>query len=344
MELYHENGFANIPGIIAQKMTFNFIMGGRGTGKTFGALKYVYETKTRFCLMRRTQSQLDTISKPETSPFKSVCSPDYLVEPAPLGKSIYGYYHIKLDEEGNATQGELLGYAIALSTVANLRGFDMSDVDLLIYDEFIPESHERALKNESDAWYNCYETLNRNRELQGKAPIQVLCLANANDFACPLLVGLGLVSTIESMIRQGKSTYINPQRSVGIYLLNDSPISGRKAKTALYKLTRENAFTDMAIKNAFAGSDDPDVYSVNLKEYNPLVTVGEITIYKHKSAPLYYASSHASGTVGKFSGDGVDMKRFFATHRGIILAAMTGKIIYESHLIKALFLRYCNFI
>ena len=346
MNLYHENGYANIPEILNRNMTFNFIIGGRGTGKTFGALKYVLETGTKFCLMRRTQSQLDTIARNETNPFKSVmrhlgCEWDCV--PVSVGKSIYGYYRTKYGDDGKPIYEDLLGYAIALSTVANLRGFDMTDIDLLIYDEFIPETHERSMKGESDAFFNCYETLNRNRELQGRKPIQVLCLANANDFACPILIGLNLVSTVERMISQGKEEYVNPQKSVGLFLLTDSPVSSRKAVTALYKLTSGTAFSDMAISNAFEGTNDPDVYSVDLREYNPVVCIAELCIYRHKSSSTYYISTHLSGSVGKYSGDGIDMKRFMVTHKNVMIAAMCGRVIYESHLVKALFLRYCGF-
>lgn len=347
MQLYHNNGFCDIPGILAQKMTFNFIIGGRGTGKTYGALRHVLETGTKFILMRRTQSQLDTIARNDTNPFKSVVRDlgcDWTCEPVTAGKSIYAYRKTYAKEDGGAEYGDTLGYAIALSTVANLRGFDMSDVELLIYDEFIPESHERPLKNESDAFFNCYETINRNRELQGKRPMTVLCLANANDFACPILIGLNLVSTVERMISQDRTSYVNPQKSVGIFLLTDSPISERKAATALYRLTTGSAFSDMAIGNAFAGSNDPDVYSVDLRAYSPVVRVGELCIYKHKSESSYYISSHASGSVGSYSGDGIDMKRFFASYKNVIIAAMTNRIVYETHLVKALFFRYCGFV
>ena len=348
MGIYLDSGYCNIHYILSRGMTFNFIIGGRGTGKTFGALNEVLENHIKFCLMRRTQSQLDTIARPETSPFKAVQAhrpENWGCVPVSIGKSIYGYYKTVTDPEtSKPVYEDLLGYAIALSTVANLRGFDLSDTELLIYDEFIPESHERALKNESDAFANCYETINRNRELQGRKPMQVLCLANANDFACPILIGLNLVSTVEKMITQGKEEYINPQKSVGIWLLTDSPISGKKASTALYKLTTGSAFADMAVSNAFAGTNDPDVYSVNLKEYNPIVAVGELYIYRHKSLTQYYISTHPSGTVSKYSGDGIDMQRFLSTHKGLIWAAMSGKMIYETHLVKALFLRYCGFI
>ena len=347
MALYLENGYANIPWVLARNMTFTVMIGGRGTGKTFGALQYVREHGTRFALMRRTQSQLDTIARPDTSPFKAVdryANDGWTCEPVSLGKSVYGYYHTETGEDNKPEYKSLLGYGIALSTVANLRSFDMSDVDLIIYDEFIPEQHERTLKAESTAFFNAYETINRNRELQGKRPVQVLLLANANDFACPLLVGMHMVGTIEKMIRTGKTEYVNPQKSIAIYLLTDSPISRQKNETALYKMTHGTAFAEMAINNAFEGSNDPDVFSVDLREYNPSVIVGELCVYKHKTERQYYISNHISGSVGRYSGDGVDMKRFIATHKSLLFAAMSGRIIYESHLIKALFLRYCGFL
>lgn len=345
--VYDENGYVDMASIIKRNMTFNFLIGGRGTGKTYGALKYVVENNVKFILMRRTQTQLDSIARTDTNPFKSVfrdMGTDWTYEPQPAGKSIYAFQVATFDEEiGKIAYGATVGYGISLTTVANLRGFDMSDAEMLIYDEFIPETHERAIKNESDAFFNCYETINRNREIQGKKPIQLLALANANDFACPLLIGLNLVSTVEKMIRSGKTEYINPQKSVGIYLLTDSPISQKKAETALYKLTTGTAFSDMAIKNAFAGTEDPDVCSVNIQDYNPVVGVGELCIYRHKSLSSYYVSTHYSGSVGRYSGDGIDMKRFFGSHKNIIISAISGKVIYESHLAKALFFRYCGF-
>ena len=346
MKLYLDNGYCDIPTILRRGMTFSFVIGGRGTGKTFGALQDVAANGKRFCLMRRTQSQLETIARSETNPFKSVIESlgvDWSCEPVPAGKSIWAYYKTTRDEGGKPIYGDLMGYAVALSTVANLRGFDLSDVEILIYDEFIPEHHERRIKYEAEAFMNAYETINRNREIQGRKPLQVLCLANSNDFANPLFIGLGLVTTLERMLKEGKDSYVNPQRSIGIYLLTDSPISERKATSALYKLTQGTSYFDMAISNAFEGQDDPDVYSVDLREYAPLVAVGELCVYKHKAGGIYYVTDHISGSVAHYSGTGADMARFQATHKGVILAAMMGRCVYESHLCKALFLRYLGF-
>ena len=53
MSIYLKNGYVDIERILNYRIPFNFIIGGRGTGKTYGALKYAYENDIRFMLMRR---------------------------------------------------------------------------------------------------------------------------------------------------------------------------------------------------------------------------------------------------------------------------------------------------
>lgn len=71
-KLYLHSGYLNWDAVLKYNVPFNFIVGGRGTGKTYGILKYMSDRKKRFIYMRRTQKQLDIISKPEFSPFKAI--------------------------------------------------------------------------------------------------------------------------------------------------------------------------------------------------------------------------------------------------------------------------------
>ena len=120
---------------------------------------------------------------------------------------------------------KILGYTAALSTISNMRGFDASDVEMLIYDEFIPEKHERTLKHEATAFLNAYETINRNREMQGKKPLQVLALANAMDLANPIFLELGIVNNIERMLDKGRSNiYLDRDRGLLVAICSNSPI------------------------------------------------------------------------------------------------------------------------
>ena len=59
--LYLDNGYLNIPYVLGYKMPFTFVIGGRGTGKTYGALKYAIENKLNIALIRRTQTQIDML-------------------------------------------------------------------------------------------------------------------------------------------------------------------------------------------------------------------------------------------------------------------------------------------
>lgn len=335
MGIYLDNGYLNINQILSYGVPFNFIVGGRGTGKTYGTLKTAYIENKRFILMRRTQAQCDLINKPEFNPFKALNND---TGSNAVVRSI-SKYNAKIIEETEEDE-RLLGYTCALSTIANMRGFDASDVELLIYDEFIPEKHERAIKNEGSAFLNAYETINRNREIKGDKPLQVLCLANAFNIANPIFLELGLVGRCEKMKNSGQEIFIDKERGVCVVLLQKSRISKAKADTALYRLS-SGSYADMALSNDFVYNNSDNIKSMALKEFKLLCTVGEISIYKHKSKRLFYVSEHRTGTAPIYKSDEVNLQRYRKNH-GVALygAYMRNNIICESLLTKSLFELY----
>ena len=60
--LYLENGFFDFGEAVRRSTAFNFIIGGRGTGKTYGALKWCIESGKKFLFMRRLQKEADIIN------------------------------------------------------------------------------------------------------------------------------------------------------------------------------------------------------------------------------------------------------------------------------------------
>lgn len=337
MSIYLSSGYVDISKILQYRQPFNFIIGGRGTGKTYGALKNAYETDTRFMLMRRTQAQCDLINKPEFNPYKAVCddiSADIKV------KSISKYNALIYEDLGEDLEPKTLGYTCALSTIANMRGFDASDVKLLIYDEFIPERHERVLKNEGTAFLNAYETINRNREIKGQEPLQVLCMANAFNIANAIFLELGLVGIAEKMQQKDQELYIDKTRGILIAMLNNSKISKKKSNTVLYRLS-SGSYADMALSNDFAYNDDSGIKSLPLSEHKLLCTVGEISIYKHKSKRQFYVSEHRTGTAPVYKSDEVGLMKYRKNHGLQFYSAyMRGNVICESMLCKSLFELY----
>lgn len=335
MGIYLSSGYLDIEKILSYNMPFNFVVGGRATGKTYGALKTAYENRIRFILMRRTQTQCDLINKPEFNPYKAINMD--------LGSNVtvksISKYNSKIVEDFEDSE-TILGYTCALSTISNMRGFDASDVQLLIYDEFIPEKHERPLKNEGSAFLNAYETINRNRELKGSDPVQVLCLANAFNIANPIFLELGLVGRCEKMKNSGQELFIDKERGILIVMLYKSRISKAKADTALYRLS-SGSYADMALSNDFIYNSNENIKSIALNEYRLICTVGEISIYRHKSKRTYYVSEHRSGTAPQYTSDEVNILRYRKNHGMLLYSAyMRNNITFENMLTKSLFELY----
>lgn len=317
-------------------MPFIFCYGGRGTGKTFGALEYArqhyFDTGERFILLRRLQSQIDLINKPEYSPFKAVDSFRGWEETTTKSVSKYtsGFY----------VGEDCIGYTAALSTFANMRGFDASDCSMIIYDEFIPEAHERPLKHELSALLNAYETVNRNRELNGKKAVQMLALANANNLGNPIFDGLGLVDIVEKMEQKGKSWRELPERGILLVRLDASRISAAKSDTALYRLARGTEFEAMSIANRFAAVDSWPVRSMPLAEYRPIARLGDLCFYRHKSRVEYYISDKISGSPPAFADTKMDLEKFVQRYGWIADQAINGRCLFSSTGVKVRFMGY----
>lgn len=327
--------------IIKMNYPLTIIYGGRGTGKTYGALKYqvIDQDGEPFIYMRRTAQQLKAIKKPELNPFGSI-NLDFgrNVELRSADDFIRIQDGDDVDDDGNPV---LLGYGAALSTFANLRGFGAEWVKRIVYDEFIPEKHEKKIKYEAEALWNAWETINRNRELKDLPPVQLVLLSNSNELANSIFMYLGIVEICRRMRETGANVYQNKNRGLLIVDMIDSPISKRKAETAIYKAVGSGSeFAKMALENEFAYDDISEtIGSKRLKDYKPIVTVGEITIYKHKSEKEWYVSPHRSGAPVTFGTGETDRKRFVKKYWMIYNRHLDGQVAFENYTCQAIFER-----
>lgn len=345
INIYDNNGYLDWPKImkVTRQCPFIFCVGGRGTGKTYGALKMVYDSHKPFLYLRRTKIQFELTSKTETNPFKAL-EMDNKVAPIAtksVAKDLTGLYTCEYedDTEKRVLDGEPFGYMSALSTFSNLRGMSFEEIEYILFDEFIPEPHERPIKNEAAAFLNLVETVNRNRELKGRDPVKVICLANANDIANPLYIELDIVKKSEQMMEKHKSLSIDEKRGLCMIHLFASPISERKKHTALYKLTdnKNSEFNQMALNNRFYKDESALIKSCPIDEYVPIVTVSNITIYQHKSRREYYVSTHKTGTCREYGTSYAEKKRFMNNHNSLWIAYLQNKIVFEEYLGLVLF-------
>lgn len=348
MKLYLDNGYFNFDKVRTfaeeHKIAFVYVIGGRGTGKTYGAIdSYLYDRPAPFIWLRRTQSQADIISKPEFNPFKkNAKTRDWTPVMSPISKYNSGIYEGVEDETGKLVpHGLPKGYTAALSTFSNIRGFDADDAEAIIWDEFIPEVHERPIKNEAEAFFNAYETVNRNRELEGRPPLIAFCLANSNDLGNPIFMYAGHVKTCLDMRKKGQDFFVDFNRGYMIIMLDESLISQMKKETVLYKYTGGTAFENMSLSNVFFGEADIRTFSRPLAEYKSVVTAGELTVYKHKGnqRPLY-VTFHRRGTCPTYGGGDTELKRFAGRYAWLWNAYMNNRVEFEDYGAELLFLRY----
>ena len=242
-KIYTSDGWVNWDYILDQEASFISVVGARGVGKTYGIFKKLTGEGKKFIYLRRLKSQLDQCGKPEGNPFKKINDDTGRdIKPFPSG-GIISFREV--DKTGN-----LVAVGVALSVVANIRGIDFSDYDYIVFDEFIASAGERPIKNEFSAFLNFYETVNRNRELEGKSAVTCIMLGNANTLINPYFSAWHFMKTAVRMITGGQMVWRSADKTRITILLLQSPISEQKKQTALYQNATDD-FIEMALDNAF---------------------------------------------------------------------------------------------
>lgn len=314
-KIYDSAGWVNWDYIIRQGSAFTMVVGARGVGKTYGLMKYCLEHDRKFIYMRRLKSQLDQCSTQAGNPFKKL-NTDIGTDVRPKGTAGGIIF---------ADQDKVVALGVALSTVANVRGFDYSDYDLILFDEAVASDGERPIQHEFNAFLNFYETVNRNRELSGEQPVQAVLLGNANRLTNPYYSGWHFMKTALNMIQGKQMVWRSGDNSRLMILLLDSAISEKKADTVLYK-NASDGFITMALDNAFR-TDGTQIRSMPIREFNHIVSIGEIGIYRHKSERLYYVST-LTRPDSYYEGYGMSLKMFQQDYWNLRIFYMVNKIVY----------------
>lgn len=168
----------NIRKTLSYNCLFNFIIGMRGVGKTFGSLDYAIERFKRnrkqgknwqFLYVRRMKTELDKLTTMRGGRLFNAVQKKY---PDDV---------LKAESNTLYCNGEICGYAQALSTASILKSDSFPDVKLIIFDEFIIDNSGtyHYLKDEVTKFFDLYETVARGRD------VTVLFLSNAVTITNP---------------------------------------------------------------------------------------------------------------------------------------------------------------
>lgn len=311
------------------------IIGKRQVGKTYGVLKLMLDEEKHFILLRSVLAEFDMLRRNANSPFEKIKGYEHRI--VFEGQTQYTANIVKLDEDDNKTEIGLLSCLSAIGRIRGMNGDQYSDV---VYDEFIPESHLLKVRNSGDAFLNMYTTIAGNRELEGRKPLRVWLLANSNNLDNDILNALNITDIVERMSLRGEEFRLLKERGIMIILPESKAVIDKRKQTALYKaIGGDSKFAKMAYGNEFSYNDYTDVAQVPLPEYNLLITVGEISIFLHKSNhSIYITTKNKEKARHLYSESEYGFRTFIKDYPEIKAAYQRGKIIFQSMTVKSYFL------
>lgn len=320
---------------------YTFIIGGRGIGKTFGTIDLFMDTEftgdTPFIYMRNKSIQLKESANQFGNPFKKWNKK--------RGRNVKleaeGEHYIiseKMYEGKKLISEKIYGYGVALSTFENLRGVDLSDVKYVLFDEFIELT--TFTFDQFKTFSNFYETVNRDRELEGEEPLKVILLSNAQKLDNPILAKYNLISIIEDMLKNGIETRCSKDCTI---MLPKSNVSDLKKDTALYRMTQGTAFYDEAINNSFANDSFTGVKKRKLVEYVGLCKIDDMYVYRHKHDANYYITFRRCTNVPEFNSR--DQRLLFMHNYGSYLIELyaSNRLYFENFTIKSKIMDILNY-
>ena len=208
------NLYWDISRTLSYNCLFNFILGMRGGGKTYGSLKYCIEQylknskagrEWQFIYMRRMKTELEKLT---------------ISRGGRLFKAVENEFPThKLTAESNTLycDKEIIGYSVPLSTASILKSDAFPNVQMIIFDEFIIDNRGtyHYLKDEVTKFLDAYETIARGRD------VKVLFLSNAVSVTNPYFDYFHLDKPFNGDIQRfGKSKEILVQNFVSPALSN----------------------------------------------------------------------------------------------------------------------------
>lgn len=271
------------------------LLGGRGLGKTFSVLKRrllnaLNDDMSKFIWLRDTDTVIKKIAAGNSlaSPIiaRTPNMPKITIE------KINGNYCFVTDFKGENER--VLGYLMALSTFHNARGINYDDVNCIVWDEFIPEEGTIVKKNQGIIFLNAYESICRNRELEGQKPVQIIFLSNTNDIYSDVLEDLGVSELIENMMYKNEKSY--KDNDIWIQFLESKEFYEKKKDTFIYRISNNYKFSNMALDNNFNNNLALIKKDVNFKGSTGLITVdNKYTLIQLKDGSLYFKKGIWSG-------------------------------------------------
>lgn len=274
-----ESIYYNIAGLLSQRCVFNFVIGNRGGGKTFGGKKLVINRFKRkgqqFVWVRRYMTEIETLSDfwADIRPF----FPDD--ELTQKGQELY-------------INGDLAGYMIALSTSMQLKSVAFPLVSTIIMDEFIIDKGRiNYLRNEVHVFMELYETIARMRE-----NVTAIFFGNAISIVNPYFDFFKVTPSLGQRYTKRNGICIE-------FYFNEQYIA-KKESTKFGQLIRNTSYGEYNMRNKFLRDSDSFIgerpSSANYKAYQFIFDGERYSLWQDYKYQRFYVDRNYENNFGEF--------------------------------------------
>lgn len=345
---------------------FYIFVGGRKRGKTYGALAYSYRHKIKHLFVKRTIEDVKMLTGGNHVKKGKSAASEYAIDTSPYvpinrdficNIRAFAIPHVPAlgafypCDDDNVPCSNAIGYIGALSGVSKFKGFDLSECDWMIFDEFIAARWERISHTEGEQLMNLYETISRDREHRGRDPLKVLLLANAEEISNPVFNTLEITDVVADMqIRDEHEKYIPERHILIVRVQNSEEFEKKEAASKIYDAMAGTAWASMSLGNNFAYNDFTAVKHVNLNKYHAVCRFihNRKTYYLYNNESQWYVTARRNGKCNNIKEYNLSREmQAQAFYYDIIFeiktAAIEDRVFFESFSLYDLFTDYKKF-
>lgn len=275
---YRREGYPlyyNVDRTLSRDRLFNFVIGARGAGKTYGAkdraIKNYLKKGEQFVYLRRYETEMPAA---EMANFFDDIAEKYPDHQFTCSKGVM------------RCNGDVFGWYFPLSKATMLKSIPFPHVSLIIFDEFIIDvGMQRYLQREVQSFLECYSTISRDRD------VKVLFLSNAISFTNPYFL------YFELSLEHGQSLKLLPD--ISLELVQNQDFIEHQRQTRFGRLVEGTAYGDYAIANRFLRDTDTFVEKMSETSYYICTLRTESTnygVYRGEESGLYYVTEKVDPT------------------------------------------------
>lgn len=224
--------FYNPNKMLSYNRILNFVIGGRGIGKTFGmkmfCIKRFIKTGEQMIYLRRHKDDLKHFS----TFFNDV-------------REYFPDNKLEVKNKQLFIDDKLFGWGIPLSTFQRMKSSSFPEVATILYDEFIKEKDSsHYLPNEPEALLNIMDTVFRNRDNN----VRCVCMGNSITIVNPFFLYFNLLPDTQKRY--------NAYRDILVEIPDSVDFAEERKKTKFGQLIENTEYGGMSLNNEFVNDSN----------------------------------------------------------------------------------------